>query len=319
MEWHSHVSFHLVVTETPCGDASIYGSAATGTTTGNQEPSQKRKKGQIFKETGGKPVEFSASDNSTTANAAAIDKQSNFDRHHVGKLRTKSARSDTKLANRTTSMSCSDKLALWNCVGFQGALLSHWVKPAKFATVILALGDEKHGLTSETADIGLLRHAARHSTIRALSRGTPPSSLDSPSSRTVPPTVIVDTIYSFKHGRHVVKSRVEAGCSLLDQNGKDNKRPKFGACGTSLVWLHKTGVPVLSVLSSTKHNQPPKIDERTIKKVGRIEVLIGIYGLKQGARKRKRSQPTNPKLVLLLFFQGYVRRIVKRKVPFCCV
>ncbi|XP_077870162.1 tRNA-specific adenosine deaminase 1-like [Saccoglossus kowalevskii] len=51
--------------------------------------------------------------------------------HHVGILRTKPGRGD-----RTLSMSCSDKIAKWNVIGCQGALLSHLlVQPVYFDTI----------------------------------------------------------------------------------------------------------------------------------------------------------------------------------------
>ncbi|XP_069113356.1 tRNA-specific adenosine deaminase 1-like isoform X2 [Argopecten irradians] len=53
--------------------------------------------------------------------------------HTVGVLRTKPGRGD-----RTLSMSCSDKLARWNVVGCQGALLSNFLShPVYFDTIII--------------------------------------------------------------------------------------------------------------------------------------------------------------------------------------
>lgn len=52
----------------------------------------------------------------------------------LGALRTKPGRLDSPPTN---SMSCSDKIALWNVVGLQGSLLSNIMRPIYLSAIII--------------------------------------------------------------------------------------------------------------------------------------------------------------------------------------
>lgn len=94
-----NVSFHLYVSESPCGDASIYGSHFTGA----------------------KIVERCSLDFDAKPNPSIlIDWKKEPNEQVVGVIRVKSGRSDMKSENKTISKSCSDKICKWQALGLQG-------------------------------------------------------------------------------------------------------------------------------------------------------------------------------------------------------
>lgn len=109
------IKLHLYVSCSPCGDASIYPIT----------------NGEIL-HTGAKLV---IKDTDKDAKAPAVDGSNRRildgtclarERiQEIGSLRVKSGRSDLPPSLRSSSMSCTDKLVLWQVVGMQGAMLSN--------------------------------------------------------------------------------------------------------------------------------------------------------------------------------------------------
>ncbi|XP_064419489.1 double-stranded RNA-specific editase 1 [Latimeria chalumnae] len=109
-----NVQFHLYISTSPCGDARIFSPHEAGVEDqGDRHPNRKARgqlRTKIESGEGTIPVRSSA---------------------------TIQTWDGVLQGERLLTMSCSDKIARWNVVGIQGALMSHFMEPVYFSSIIL--------------------------------------------------------------------------------------------------------------------------------------------------------------------------------------
>ena len=110
------IKFHLYISRAPCGDASM---EALAIEKGDEE----------------------SRETSTCVESQVLRGRLGF--KALGMGRTKPGRHD---AETTECMSCSDKIAMWNVIGFQGSLLDQFTGPLFLDSIVIGAHYHEQGL-----------------------------------------------------------------------------------------------------------------------------------------------------------------------------
>jgi len=303
----SNITLHMYISDSPCGDATIYEI--------RRQLSDKGKKSEEteLNFTGAKLILSDTNrknDSIISTLTCSLDtsdnsKQSTItlgreDTQQLGALRLKSSRSN--ISNRSTSMSCSDKLVRWGVLGLQGTLLSKYISEPIILSSVCVSKDPR------SIDKGRIPNGSQ---LSALERALPKrieSALQkqqkSHDNKVVPPVVsVVDVIFEssksvadyrfdgqnnerkrkkLDYSDTVSNKKVKTKHTSLDSQtfkSSHNTSKQASACGMSINW-HQTHLQGLK--SGNKHNN----------EVAKTEITIGATGLKRG------KKPKRPKDVL---------------------
>lgn len=250
---------HLYVSDSPCGDASIYPTtietaAKEGGSKNSTAPetvdcsggceSRAAKKQKVLD---GSPVTSASAEEKLTYTGA---KPLTFDREdtqQLGQLRLKSGRSNLRLEDRTQSMSCSDKLARWCLLGLQGRLLHNWIDPVTLASITIS-SDPRATSCSALAD-AISRAIPERAQAAATSISTVNSSQPSIQFPVVPAVYVTSVQYEW--GKAAKSASVAAA----------GDGQKIATCGFSINWSLCCGnaVEVTLAVAGRKQGKGPQV------------------------------------------------------------
>ena len=294
---NSDIGIHLYISDSPCGDASIY-PVPSASSSGDMENNN----GNEILYTGAKVIvskatkvgatdcggehQLLATESSTSekgkgeANASwpmppvvAREKVQS-----LGKLRTKSGRSNLPAHMRSHSHSCSDKIVLWGVLGLQGAMLTKHLNPpvVPLTSVVVSI-DSRLFVDGNNHERRMQHHHQQVSLERAIpdrirnvweSLGQHNNKIP-PWKPPVPTVHIVQKVYDSGKAAMIAKSettnlsgnkRKHNQCCSEEhaKHGEKIAAKKVPPCGMSFNWNQKGGLEVVVGSRGIKHGKKPK-------------------------------------------------------------
>jgi hypothetical protein len=290
------IQLHLYISDSPCGDASIYGIDQKSVTANKKSSLDENFSSAIVKKFTGSKVIMS---NGTSNYGSSIELARETNEQLLGKLRTKSGRSNLDSHRRSTSMSCSDKLVRWSVVGLQGALLSKFiVQPLRLTTIVVGkdpsasfeLVSSDHSESAFTQAIALRRaipnrvQAVRHY-LRSIDNfvvdATSPKNLHNFADEIIIPIIGISS-KTFQRGKamtdfslfnknlNIESSSISAKRKWndLDQNRKKVTKPAVAGIAVNWQKLAHDGDSKITVAGD------------------RVELIVGVRGIRHGKKPK---------------------------------
>ena len=304
----SNIEIHLYISDSPCGDASIYGvpSASTGRkadSNSNNEILYTGAKVIVSKATNVDATDCGGDHQllDTESSSSAKDKEEGTNHaanpisapvvareevQSLGKLRTKSGRSNLPAHMRSHSHSCSDKIVLWSVLGLQGAMLTKYLNPpiVPLTSVVVSIDSRLLSQNEDDQKDPSTEHREQQS---ALERAIPDrvrkvweqQKDHLPSWKPQIPTVhIVRKIY--ESGKAAMIASTLDTKPLSGQKRKHEEPPeddyaatkpkKIPPCGMSFNWNQNDGLEVLVGSRGIKHGKKPKTPQDIEKLASRL-------------------------------------------------
>ncbi|EJK46748.1 hypothetical protein THAOC_34569 [Thalassiosira oceanica] len=269
------ITLHMYVSESPCGDATIY---EIETTEGKTEVNF----------TGAKII-LSGGEEHQTTNITSLQEEPEGEvkvrlgREQVQivkKLRVKSSRSNIPNKMRSMSLCCADKIVRWSVFGLQGALLSKFLIEPITLTSICVSRDPRSVDGGQLAALNRSLVERIDETLRAQKSKSHNRSLNALN------VFIVDAFFESSKTSHEEKKAIarKRKIGLISKTKCDTDKPKRkAACGMSLNW-HRGSASV-------------------------VEITVGATGLKRGKKAKKLHDvpPLSSRLCRFNLCQTFVR------------